>query len=196
MTQQGKASGYISRAVANDLWLELLERNGRGWLPVLTSSMAPLIRPGDEVLVSRSTPGDVCFGDIFVFRQNGDLIVHRALGTRRRGEDTMLLEKGDTGMDLSLVSVDSVVGRVTSVRRHGKPINLSPRLSRSVNQLVSIWILTTALGIGRLKSSRFPLFRLPGSPLSQAMTLVTNALVRTCLPFWYLCSLACREDMT
>jgi len=194
MTQQGRTSGYVSRAVANDLWLELLERNGKGWLPVLTSSMAPLIRPGDEVLVSRSTPRDVCFGDIVVFRRNNDLIVHRAPGTRRRGEDTMLLEKGDTGMDLSPVSASSVVGRVISVRRHGKPINLSLRPSRSVNQLMSVWILATALGIGWLKSSRFRLLRIVASPLAQAMTLVTNALVRTCLPFWYLFSLAYRED--
>jgi hypothetical protein len=196
MTQQGRTSGYVSRAVANDLWLELLERNGKGWLPVLTSSMAPLIRPGDEVLVLQSTSEKVCFGDIFVFTRNGDLIVHRALGMRRFGEGTMLLEKGDTDMELSLVSVDSVVGRVTSVRRRGNVICLGSPMSRSLNLLVSMWILTTALAIGRLKSSRFPALRLPVSLLSQAITYVTNALVRMCLPLWYLCSLTSQEGNT
>jgi len=51
------------------------------------SSMLPLLREGDIVIVLKCGPGDIRVGDVIVFRtQTGRLVVHRVVGVKV-GED-------------------------------------------------------------------------------------------------------------
>jgi hypothetical protein len=184
----------IDRAVANELWLELYSTKGKSWLPVLTGSMAPLIHPGDEVLVSKVAVEQIRFGDIIVFRRDGDLIVHRVLKKWRTVDTICFGEKGDMSHTYGLVGGEKIVGRVTTVKGRNKRLCLSSFLSRLPNLVLSTWLRCTAAGVNRLKSSRSKTIRGAGRFLYGLSLLLSHILVRICFIIWYPSGLLVREE--
>ncbi|MFC1893831.1 S24/S26 family peptidase [Chloroflexota bacterium] len=183
----------INRVEANELWVELYARKGIGWLPVLTDSMAPLIRSGDQVLVSQVLAEQIHFGDIVVFRRNGDLIVHRVFKKWRNAEGIFFGEKGDSAQVQGLLAAGKVIGRVTTVKGRGnKTLSLSPPLSRLANLVLSAWLYWTTAGIMMLRSSRSKTAKRAGKVLSPLLMLSSRILVRTCFAIWYLAALLSR----
>lgn len=81
-------------------------------LVVRGTSMAPLLRDGDRVRVSRAARYRA--GDLLVFRNSvGDLVGHRLLGTRRsRGELRFVLRGDATPAADGLVALEAILGRV------------------------------------------------------------------------------------
>jgi signal peptidase I len=82
------------------------------------SSMEPLIRPGDDAVLT-PPEGGVSRGDVVVFRapSGGDLVVHRVVETGARGIAT----RGDrcATPDPWLLEPACILGRVTAVERLG-----------------------------------------------------------------------------
>lgn len=39
------------------------EKNGTGWLRLLSGGMAPLINSGEQVLIAKTVPSDIGIGD-------------------------------------------------------------------------------------------------------------------------------------
>ncbi len=106
----------VPALVLNELWVELLTEQERCWGRVISNSMYPTIRQADEVLVDRTRSDKVRFGDIVVFRRNGMLMTHRALGKHEFRGKCYFLEKGDANLGSSLVPAKKVIGRVTIIR--------------------------------------------------------------------------------
>jgi signal peptidase I len=119
--EKGKESQNVSSLILNELWEELLYKEGVRWGMVISNSMYPVIRRGNQVLVEKATAGDIRFGDIFVFKNNGSLVTHRMLGTRKVREQLYVVEKGDALLHADLVPVESIIGKVSTIRmRNGK----------------------------------------------------------------------------
>ncbi len=78
------------------------------------SSMLPIFRDGDELIVEPRPPF-LRLGDVILYRHAGRSIVHRLVG-RRSGDETLLL-KGDclVGFDPPL-HIRKVLGRVVERR--------------------------------------------------------------------------------
>jgi signal peptidase I len=92
--------------------LHLWQRTGAPLLlPVTGTSMLPLLRPGDQLVVD-PTCRLYAVGAIVVFRQADHLVVHRVV--RRLDWGQRLLTKGDNGpFDPSIPATD-LVGVVTA----------------------------------------------------------------------------------
>jgi signal peptidase I len=183
----------INRAESNELWYELFKRKGAGWMTVITGSMTPLIRSGDQVLIQQTNPESIRFGDIVMFRRDMDLIVHRVLKRRRTADGFLFTEKGDAVIDPGKFKADSVVGRITMVKRENQILNLDSPLSKAVNLVLSVCIFCIggAIIVFKFPENR-PARKIPR--LFSALALVSaNLLVRVCFAVWYLSGLNVRN---
>jgi len=95
-------------------------------------SMEPMVASGDEVYFKKSNT--FRFGDLVVYKKNGDYIVHRFLGKRTIGKAQMYLLKADNiaCYDEPVTSAQ-VLGRVIKLKRKGKIINLESLAGRCVS---------------------------------------------------------------
>lgn len=89
-----------------------------GVLRVRGTSMAPTLRPGRKMQVEFS-PGRVRVGDLLVFRQGDEMVVHRFLAkVRSKVVGPCLRTRGDGKPDLDPPLLEhNVIGRVTAVER-------------------------------------------------------------------------------
>jgi signal peptidase I len=134
----------VNLCVLNDLWEELITKNETCWARVISSSMSPMIRSGDQVLVERTGYDNLRFGDIIVFKNDKRLIVHRIIGKREVGGEYYLLEKGDAVLQSSLVPPKQIIGRVVNIRKQGKTILVISGFGR-LFQLILACISYTSL---------------------------------------------------
>ena len=107
-------------------------------LPVVGSSMAPMLREGDILLVNLILPDMLTCGDIIV-RGNHELITHRMLVAR----SNLILTKGDTRYWVDpLVSRDNIWGIVKQVNRNGLIANMESSRWKVINRLIGLsgWI--------------------------------------------------------
>jgi hypothetical protein len=156
--------------------------------------MAPLIRPGDQVLVSKAVAEQIHFGDIAVFRHNGELVVHRVLKKWQNADGVYFVEKGDAQYTYSLIGGDKVIGRVTMVKGRGKKLSLSSPLGRLTSLVLSAWLYWTGVVITILRSSRSRTVRRAGRVLAKLLTLFSNIMVRICFAVWYPSGLMSSRD--
>jgi signal peptidase I len=114
------ATSKVPAPVLNELWEELLIEHGRCPSRVISNSMYPVIKRGDRVLVESARSDKVRFGDIIVFKKNGKLLTHRALGKRELNGQYHLLEKGDANLVYTFIPAHRVIGRVTVISNSGR----------------------------------------------------------------------------
>lgn len=126
------ATARLSPQVLSQLWLDAVSVRGAAWARVVSSSMSPLIKDGDYVLIEGVSPGHIRFGDIVVFKVAGNLAVHRALGKRHVNGTAYLREKGDAVLLSTLVPEEDVVGRVRCVSGRGGLKNLASAGGRAL----------------------------------------------------------------
>lgn len=145
----------------------------RVWLPVVGTSMLPLLHPGDCVEVDLR-PAALCVGDIVVFRVAGESVVHRVVRVRRHASDANLelVTQGDWACRPDPpIGPHQVVGKVVAVRTSGRVIALgagvAPALSRAIARL------------SRLQAAPCSGGRIPGGP---AAVLVRRAVRAALLP--------------
>src|SRR3989442_12025276 len=103
----------------------LLAREVGAWVRAASSSMSPLICPGDQLRLGALEGGRVRAGTIVAFRRAGALIVHRVLGDTPAG----LVTKGDALVDADEpISTRELLARVTAIRSPGgRSIDLDRR---------------------------------------------------------------------
>lgn len=123
--------------------LDLLRKTkGQRYVSITGSSMYPLIREGDQVLVLHGSIG-VRRGDVIVFRQKAKLIAHRVLGIDKTDAGCRLVTKGDNVpyFDAPL-SDNQIVGRVLAVKRGNRQIPLDTVAWRMVGWLIAVGALS------------------------------------------------------
>jgi signal peptidase I len=128
-----------------DFWAA---RGRRTDLPILGTSMWPVLRSGQTITVRHAIDG-IRVGQVVVILQEGRTIAHRVIAVRRTGHGAELRTKGDStfAADPGWAGVDRIVGVVEAVA--GSPagrIGLSgisgwmiARLSRLQGNLCRPW---------------------------------------------------------
>jgi signal peptidase I len=184
----------INTQLADELWQEFYAKKGKGWLAVKTDSMAPLIRPGDHVLMSQVTAEHIRPGDIVAFRRGHNKIVHRVLKISRGDEGLHFIEKGDYSGIWRTFKADDVIGRVTMVKSEGKIFNLDSPPGRLASHALSLWSYWTGVIVMRPRASSNRNIRRVGRVLLRLSQLSSGALVRICCMVWYLSGLRYKES--
>ena len=126
---------------AIDLWGQAGEAH---WIPVRGSSMLPLLREGDQLLVAHGK-WQIRRGDIVVFQRQDGLIAHRVLRVQSNEGEHTLRTKGDHVLGLDpVLTEDEVLGRVLQVRCADKMLKLDTRLWGWVGRWVALVMLAQA----------------------------------------------------
>jgi len=88
--------------------------------------MMPTVSDGERVTVKPVVPSDIKPGDIILYRNQGGVIAHRVVRIEKRnGGAPLFVLRGDAlGAPDEPVEVEQVLGKVESVERGGRSIDL------------------------------------------------------------------------
>jgi hypothetical protein len=182
-------SRLVNRDLANELWVAHFKAAGTGWIPVLTFSMVPLLRPDDLVYVSTIGAGPISFGEIVLFKRRKDLIVHRVFRKRRVADRVCFQERGDAGFSYGLIDADAVVGRVTRVKRGDRVYHLDSFPARIVNSGFTVWLFLAMAGVNRIRSQKSQPVKIARKVMYRLTRIITGLFGFICLVVWYLSAL-------
>jgi len=127
---QTDGQGNASMEMACGLAEEVVRTFGEVRLRVFGTSMVPAILPGDLVTIRRASLDEVIPGEAVLFLQKGRLFVHRVLARRtitgpENSNRTYLITRGDRLKHYDRpVSSEELLGRVVSIERDNREINL------------------------------------------------------------------------
>lgn len=140
---------------ALNVWSQAKEQH---YIPITGRSMFPLLREGDQVLVTHGCPG-IRRGDVIVFRLRGTLIAHRVLSILERDTVPIFVTKGDNVSHFDPhLSSSEIVGRVLAVKRGNRCMSLDTAIWRILGWFLAVSTLSFAKihGCGRnFKPRRF-----------------------------------------
>jgi signal peptidase I len=122
-------------SVARELQDDLFNRNGLGWFKVVSMSMYPVIEINDRVLVKKTAIDKVISGDIVLFKVDRIFIVHRIIKIMKKDGSTILLQKGDANNYAGIIFPESIVGKIVSIEKNGKIIELESLRWKCINAL-------------------------------------------------------------
>ena len=113
-----------------DLAADLLRSSRLMHVRVLGTSMLPTIWPGDLLSIELTQPVEVAVGDIIRYMQGGKFVIHRVLEVRHADGRVNWITRGDSIPRVDEpVAEHQLVGKVTAIRRCGRLILPSRRLS-------------------------------------------------------------------
>ena len=126
---------------------EQLEQGKFITVSVGTSSMIPLIHPGDSVSVAPVSSGGLHPGDIVLIDSGEGFIVHRLLGLEETEGKLHALTRGDHIRRFDEpVPADRIIGKVLKIFRSEGEVDLSSSVSRFRQRVGALYFL----GQGRL----------------------------------------------
>jgi len=129
---------------------------------VSTLSMLPLIKPEDEIVVTKGTRQTLKCGDIVVFEKFRELYTHRLVCKRMSGSEMTLVTKGDNSFIADdPISEKDLLGKVTKIRKGNRSINLEGRFWKAANSLAGTlsYLEWTVFGFLRGLKRSIPKFR-------------------------------------
>jgi signal peptidase I len=185
----------LKKPQANAIWAELLAKSGKQWLPVLTGSMSPLIRPGDRVLIARTDIRCISTGDIVAFLYGDNIVIHRILKKLNTCGALCFKEKGDATYYSKLIPADKVIGRITALKKGDKTYYFDSSGSRLVTIIFGLWLFITTEIISIFRSSTHKIIRRTGRYLSRLFLLISNLLVRASSIVWFLYGLSAGRNV-
>jgi len=129
----------IARENASKALVEDVVRSfGEVRLRINGTSMVPAMLPGDLVSVRRASLDQISAGEVVLVLQNGQLFVHRVvarivLSAPGNPEEPCLITQGDRlRHDDPPVSSRELLGRVVSIERDNRNVELAPHGSNSL----------------------------------------------------------------
>jgi signal peptidase I len=117
---------------------ELFHREGCGWFKVISMSMYPLIEVNDRVLVKKLDAHELRSGDIILFKVDENFITHRIIRIIKREDRLFFYQKGDANKYASLLSPESIIGKVIAIEKKGNLLEFKSRRIRIINYLLKM----------------------------------------------------------
>lgn len=105
-------------------------------LTVAGSSMKPLLKEGDIVMVEPPADGALHWGDIICFGKPATC--HRLIWKSQRKDRTYVIEKGDSRVSGNRIPIDNISGKVVAVRKHRRILNLDKVSWALFNRLMAL----------------------------------------------------------
>ena len=131
----------LSQRLVKPHWLEHFAATGSGRLRMISNSMAPLLKAGDTITVSRIAPGQIRMGDLIVFQQQTGLVTHRAILSIRRTGTHRIYERSDRYGRVSRIPADQVLGRVKEISRGPRSRRLDRLPLRLLQRVYSLCVI-------------------------------------------------------
>ncbi len=151
------------------------QAEGEHFLPISGRSMLPLIREGDQILVSHGL-AQAGRGDILVFRQGNQLVAHRMLSRNTADGASQFLTKGDNVLRPDpLVPAAEILGRVLLIRRGGRELSLDTPFWRRLGWLIAIIMLAWNKVYGGLWAVRRRLWGTSSNRITRAASRLFHA---------------------
>jgi hypothetical protein len=107
--------------------------------PISGTSMLRLLQEGVTVVIEAAGRGELRRGDVFLFREEGRLIVHRLVGVKTAGGQKVFCQKGDNLSGWSWISGDAIIGRAAAAACSGAPLNWSAFPWTWINAALGCW---------------------------------------------------------
>jgi signal peptidase I len=123
-------------ALIKEMQDELFHLNGKGWFRIISGSMQPLIDINDRVLVKKIAPSEVKMRDIILFKSNDAFVAHRVIKLEKHNGKTMILQKGDEGVHAGLIAPESIIGKVMTIEKRGRFLDLESGQGRVINSFL------------------------------------------------------------
>ncbi len=103
------------------------------------TSMNPVLKAGDEILVRRIPLSCLCFGDVITYEENGTFITHRFLYSRSKKNQTMMVTKADNRLKLDKpVTPLFLLGKVVGISRNGQRIEMETKWWYFSSRLIAL----------------------------------------------------------
>jgi signal peptidase I len=122
--------------------LENILKNGSACVSVREGNMFPWFRSGDLVFVRRCDFERVCAGDVILFEQKGELVLHRVIrripnaAAERAG--TLLVTKGDARDEEDApVSAKQFLARAIRIHRRKRHIDLESLERKIISKVLA-----------------------------------------------------------
>lgn len=121
-----QASAFSSQRLFIEVSTELLRQGQRVRFKAPGRSMHPTIKEGETITIKPAAPSAVRKGDIILYSFERSFIAHRVLRILRRKSDApCFIMRGDASDSFDYpVAAQQVLGRVISVERGGRSIDL------------------------------------------------------------------------
>ena len=165
-------------SLAYTLLAQRLSSGGSAQLTITAASMAPLLLPGDRVLLAKAPVPALCVGDLVALAASPRPIVHRLVAAPRRKGRRLLVTKGDAAISYDRqFPPEAFLGHVVSVQRGDKTLMLAARIARWGACILAYLscLCVRAAHLPCHSSRRITLFL-----LSRTMVIVAGVVWRTC----------------
>jgi signal peptidase I len=115
-----------------ELSTELLRQGQRVRFKAPGRSMNPTIKEGETIIIQPAAPSAVRKGDIILYSFENGFIAHRVVRIlKRKGDASCFIMRGDASDSSDCpVSAQQVLGKVISVEREGRSIDLYSQRAR------------------------------------------------------------------
>ncbi len=120
-------------------------------LMVNGDSMKPLVLSGDNVSLRFTDGEDLRMGDIFIFLDGENTVVHRYIKKKFINNEWLYCEKGDNCINWSWITSDLVLGKVEIVYSECKKLNMLKWPWTIINPMIGFLML---LWVGTQENSR------------------------------------------
>lgn len=111
----------MNTETATSLRKQLIENKHSVKVVASGYSMFPFMRKGDVQTISPVPIEEIQIGDVAVFERNDDWISHRVISIRKTNNETTLILRGDTCMQIDpLVTKENYIGKTVAFERRGK----------------------------------------------------------------------------
>ena len=112
------------------LFIQALREGQSLWFRVASNSMFPLLRKGDEVFIQPAQACEIRPGEIAAFETTSGLVIHRIISIQHTPTGMRLLQMSDVELLASWVKAEAIVGRVVTIRRASRQIDLQASIAK------------------------------------------------------------------
>lgn len=126
-----------SSPIISSLFIQALRERQSLWFRVASNSMYPLLQVEDSVYIHHATADDISPGEIAAFETSAGLIIHRIVYSQQTETSIRLLQMSDAELLPSWVTEQAIVGKVITLRRSGKEVDLQSPVANWYGKFVA-----------------------------------------------------------
>lgn len=121
---------------------EIVRKNGSACISIHEGSMFPWFRAGDLVFIRHCNVESVSVGDVILFEQGSELLIHRVIRlipvVAAPGSGSLLVTKGDAAIvEDSPVAAKQFLGRAIRIHRRKRHIDLESLERRMIARIIA-----------------------------------------------------------
>lgn len=127
----------LNSVVIAALYLEAVRKGQPVWFRVVSGSMHPLLRIGEQVRIEPATAEQIQPGEIAAFETDEGLVIHRIVQQVHKSSGIQLVEMSDVYLRVGQVDSAAVVGRVVTIRQGKTYIDLQSPIAQKCGRVTA-----------------------------------------------------------